>query len=148
MCTAIFITPDTRDEVYYWNLEDKLITDLRNWLKEYGERQFNNKLMTCGEYLALSSNVARNETMEGSKIQIRQQINTSNIRRPPLIIPRNIEVDMHDVPSMPLFKESKPSYIINIGTIDQLNYTLLNTDVFVNRYSVQGGQICMCIYGK
>lgn len=112
ICTAILLTSGDygRYDSFY-----QLMDYVRAWLKEDGETQFNYKLMTFGEASFASSHVPRGSIVKGSKDLIRQQMKISNTSRPPSVIPGNIKVDIYEAPSKSLSKDSKPSYIINIG---------------------------------
>jgi hypothetical protein len=78
------------------------------WLKQYGEQQWNYKLMKYGLNLSLSHRLSINSRMDGSQHLIKQQIKVSNKRKDPTIISGNKDVECFE-------DSSKLSYIVNIG---------------------------------
>lgn len=104
-----------------------------NWLhtliREYG-RKFNYKLITFGARAYPNIEMLWSDMQLANSLLIRNHIHISNIRMPPSIIPRN-KIEDWEVPSMSLFENSKPTYLITIGNIlhhittDQSNYLLI-----------------------
>jgi hypothetical protein len=80
-------------------------------LKEFVGQEFNYKAMTFGKYLMHGLIVILQSKKEGNQMEIRHQINMSNMCRPPSIISINETVEFHGAPSVSLFEDSKQAIL-------------------------------------
>ncbi|KAG2213114.1 hypothetical protein INT47_011263 [Mucor saturninus] len=136
--STTFLITTGLDVSYYEDFYYNLVVNLIEWIQVFDTKKLNNTLMTFGKCLASSILITRQDTMEGTKAQIRQKVQISNTRRPPSIILKDAKVGCCGASAVFPLKVSKPKYIIYIdisSTAVKLAWALVGNNNSVENFT-------------